>query len=198
MAAGNKRKRNWYDYLWIWSIIYFSLGFFNILFAWLGMIDFLLPLLFATFGGNKWFCNHMCGRSQLFVVLGKKMKCSRNRPTPKWMYSGYFRYGFLLFFLTMFGIMLLQTYQVFSGASTLKKAVKLLWTFRLPWEWAYSGSLFPDWVAQFGYGFYSVMLTSAIIGLAMMLLYRERSWCAFCPMGTMTQGICKIKQREKG
>ena len=33
-------KKHWYDYLWIWTIIYFALGFFNILFAWLGMIDF--------------------------------------------------------------------------------------------------------------------------------------------------------------
>ena len=46
-------KKHWYDYLWIWSILYFSLGFFNILFAWLGMLDFFLPLLFAIFGGNK-------------------------------------------------------------------------------------------------------------------------------------------------
>ena len=29
------RKKAWNDYLWIWTILYFSLGFFNILFAWL-------------------------------------------------------------------------------------------------------------------------------------------------------------------
>ena len=50
------KKKHWYDYLWIWSIIYFALGFFNILFAWLGMIDFLLPIILAAFGGNKFFC----------------------------------------------------------------------------------------------------------------------------------------------
>ena len=38
-------KKHWYDYLWIWTILYFALGFFNILFAWLGMIDFLVPLM---------------------------------------------------------------------------------------------------------------------------------------------------------
>ena len=51
-----KKKKHWYDYLWIWAIIYFALGFFNILFAWFGMIDFLLPLGIAIFGGNKFFC----------------------------------------------------------------------------------------------------------------------------------------------
>ncbi len=58
------KNKHWYDYLWIWSVVYFGLGFFNILFAWLGMIDFIVPLLFAVFGGNKGFCNRYCGRGQ--------------------------------------------------------------------------------------------------------------------------------------
>ncbi len=65
------KKKHWYDYLWIWSIIYFTLGFFNILFAWLGMSDFLVPVFIAVFGRNKWFCNNLCGRGQLFALLGK-------------------------------------------------------------------------------------------------------------------------------
>ena len=60
------KVKHWYDYLWVYAIIYFALGFFNILFAWLGMIDFLLTLFLAIFGGNKFFCNHLCGRGQLF------------------------------------------------------------------------------------------------------------------------------------
>ena len=41
------KAKHWYDYLWVYAIIYFALGFFNILFAWLGMIDFLLPLFLS-------------------------------------------------------------------------------------------------------------------------------------------------------
>ena len=62
MKKAVNKKNHWYDYLWIWSIIYFALGFFNILFAWLGMIDFILPLIFAIAGGNKWFCNSSSSR----------------------------------------------------------------------------------------------------------------------------------------
>ena len=29
-------RKRWYDYLWIVSLLYLILGFFNILFAWLG------------------------------------------------------------------------------------------------------------------------------------------------------------------
>ncbi len=191
-----KKQTKWYDYLWIWSILYFSLGFFNILFAWLGMIDFLLPLIISVVGGGKFFCNHFCGRGQLFNLLGKKLKCSRMKPTPRWMSSKYFRYGFLIFFLTMFGTMVWNTYLVAAEARSLREVVKLFWTFKVPWGWAYSGSIFPDWVAQFSFGFYSLMLTSTLIGLIVMFLFRPRTWCAFCPMGTMTQSICKIRESK--
>lgn len=189
--------KKWYDYLWIWSIIYFALGFFNILFAWLGMIDFLVPLIFAIVGGNKGFCNRYCGRGQLFRTLGAGCKCSRNKPAPKWLSSKWFRYGFLIFFLTMFGNMVFQTYLVGSGAASLREAIKLFWTIRVPWSWTYTAGTVSDWIAQFSFGFYSLMLTSTLIGLIVMILYKPRTWCTFCPMGTMTQGICQLKQHGK-
>ncbi len=213
--------KHWYDYFWVWAVIYFILGFFNILFAWLGMFDFLVPLLFAVFGGDKWFCNHMCGRSQLFTVIPKipqilhkrsvklwrdkgakgaapkqRLAFSRCRPTPAWMPSKWFRYGFLIFFLVMFGNILYQTWKVYGGA-TLSQAVTLFWTFRVPWDWAYTAGSSPEWVAQYAFGFYSLMLTSALLGLILMVLYRPRTWCSFCPMGTMTQLICRFKHRKE-
>lgn len=188
------KKKYWYEYLWIWSVIYFILGFFNILFAWLGMIDFLVPIIFAIVGGNKGFCNKYCGRGQLFTVLGGKMSCSRNKSAPKWLLSKGFRYGFLVFFLLMFGNIIFQTWLVGSGAETLKEAIQLLWTIKIPWGWAYSAGMVPDWIAKFSFGFYSLMLTSTVIGLITMILYKPRTWCTFCPMGTMTQGICKLRK----
>ena len=107
-----------------------------------------------------------------------------------------FRYGFLAFFLTMFGIMIFNTYLVFAGAE-LKQVVTLLWTFKLPWHWAYHGTIIAPWVAQYAFGFYSVMLTSTLLGLITMVLFKPRSWCVYCPMGTMTQMICKIKAHNK-
>ncbi|MCI6885724.1 MAG: 4Fe-4S binding protein [Lachnospiraceae bacterium] len=189
------RKKHWYDYLWIWTILYFALGFFNILFAWLGMIDFLVPLLIALFGGGKAFCNTYCGRGQLLNQLGSCLKCSRNAKTPGFLISKWFRYAFLIFFLTMFGSMVFQTYLVAAGAKTLSESIKLLWMFRVPWGWAYSAGTVTDWIAQFSFGFYSIMLTSTIIGLVVMGLFKPRTWCTFCPMGTMTQMICKIRTK---
>ena len=192
------KSKNFYDYLWLWPIIYFALGFFNILFAWLGMIDFILPLLFAIFGGNKFFCNRLCGRGRLYAFLPKKFKkLSRGVPAPKWLSSNYFRYGFLIFFMAMFCNVLYQTWLVFRGASSLRETVTLFWTFKLPFSWAYTAGSVPEWIAQYSFGLYSLMLTSALIGLIVMYLYRPRTWCAFCPMGTMTQLICKLGNKQE-
>ncbi len=110
------------------------------------------------------------------------------------MKSKWFRYGFLIFFFVMFFQMLWNTYLVFAGAREISQVVTLLWTFRLPWHWAYHGSLFPQGAVQFAFGFYSVMLTSTVLGFVTMILFKPRSWCVCCPMGTMTQLICKIRK----
>lgn len=46
-------KKHWYDYMWIVSVLYIALGFFNIMFAWLGMLCFITPLLISVIGKNK-------------------------------------------------------------------------------------------------------------------------------------------------
>ena len=188
-------KKKWYSFLWIAELLYIGLGLFNILFAWLGMIFFVTPLAIAISGGGKTYCNHFCGRGQLFKILGEKFKLSRKKPPPKFLRSVWFRYAFLAFFMTMFALMLFSTYRVFTGLP-LKQAVTLLWVFKLPWQWADVGAVAP-WFAQFAFGFFGVMLTSTVLGLTTMVLFRPRSWCVYCPMGTMTQGICLLKNREK-
>lgn len=186
------KTKHWNDYLFIASCVYLLLGFFNILFAWLGLLCFIVPLMIAAFGGGKAYCSRYCGRGQLLALLGGKLGLSRGRDIPKWMRSRAFRYGFLAFFLIMFVNMLVNTYFVFSGAQSLKEVVTLLWTFKIPWQWT-DTSTAPAWAAQFAFGFYSVMWTSTILGLITMILFKPRSWCVYCPMGTMTQGICKLK-----
>ena len=48
-------KKHWYDYLWIASLLYLLLGFFNILFAWLGLLCFFIPLIISVVSSpNSW------------------------------------------------------------------------------------------------------------------------------------------------
>ncbi|MDL2298401.1 4Fe-4S binding protein [Synergistaceae bacterium OttesenSCG-928-D05] len=184
-------KKKWYDYFWITSSLYIALGFMNILFAWLGLLCFMIPLLISIIKGTKGYCNDYCGRGQLFTLLGAKL--SLNNKMPVFLYSKWFRYGFLAFFMTMFGNMLFSTYLVFSGVNSLAETITLFWSFKLPWQWAYADGIVTPWIAQFAFGFYSLMLTSTLIGIIFMVFFRPRSWCVICPMGTMTQLICKLK-----
>lgn len=188
------KKRYWYDFLWIYSILYLILGVFNIFFAWLGLIEFCIPIFISIFGGGKLFCNKFCGRGQLFELLGSKLKLSRNKVPPKFLSSPWFRYSFLIFFMTMFITMIISTINVFTGVKELKTVITILWSFKIPWQFAYPYNSISPGFAQFAFGLYSIMLTSSIIGFFTMLIYRPRTWCVYCPMGTMTQLICKIKK----
>jgi len=96
----------------------------------------------------------------------------------------------------MFCSVIYSTYLVFASAKNLSEVVTLFWTIDFAWNWAYTVKV-EDWIAQFAFGFYSLMLTSMLIGIISMILFKPRSWCVFCPMGTMTQFICKLKAGEK-
>lgn len=186
------KKKTFLDYMWIISLVYLLLGFFNILFAWLGLLCFLIPLIISIFGGGKAYCNTYCGRGQLLDLMGNKLNLSRHKSIPKFLKSKWFRYGFLTFFMSMFVVMLFNTYLVFAGAKDLKEVIQILWSFKVPWKIA-NTNMFNPWVSQFALGFYSMMLTSTILGVITMILYKPRSWCVYCPMGTMTQLISKAK-----
>lgn len=185
------KKKNWYDYMWIATIVYFALGLFNVIFAWLGLICMFVPLIIAIVYGSKSYCGKYCGRGQLFELLGKKLKLSQNNACPSALKSNLFRYGFMIFFLVMFVSMISTTYLVFQEAGSLKTVITLFWSFRIPFAFNYHGTI--PWMTQFAYGLYSLMLTSTLLGMITMVFFKPRTWCVYCPVGTMTQGICKIK-----
>ena len=124
--------KKWNEYLWIFSAVYMTLGFFNILFAWIGLICFITPLLLSIIGKGKIYCNSYCGRGQLFELLGSRFKLSSNRSIPAFVRSKWFRYGFLAFFMTMFSIMVFSTYLVFNGTNNLKEVITLYGQLNFP------------------------------------------------------------------
>ncbi|MGX4601270.1 4Fe-4S binding protein [Faecalimicrobium sp. JNUCC 81] len=189
-----KSKKKLTDYMWILSVTYLTLGLFNVLFAWLGLLCFFIPLIISVAGGGKKYCNIYCGRGQMLELMGNKLKLSRNKDIPSFLKSKWFRYGFLIFFLSMFVSMLYTTYLVFSNVKDLKEVITLVWTFKVPWNWA-DTSIVSPWIAQFAFGFYSMMITSSILGIVTMILYKPRSWCVYCPMGSITQLISKSKYK---
>ncbi|MBP9627480.1 MAG: 4Fe-4S binding protein [Synergistaceae bacterium] len=162
----------------------------------MGMGCFLTPLLLSLSKKGKVYCNKFCGRGQLFTLLGDKYKLSAYRETPSFLRSHWFRYGFLAFFMLTFVNMLYLTYLVFSNTYSVEESLTLLWVFSLPWNWAIRTDVSP-WITQFSVGLYGIMMTSLLLGITSMLLFKPRSWCAYCPVGTMTQIIAKLMYRGK-
>lgn len=76
-------SKRWHQHLWIISILYFSLGLFNILFAWLGLICVAIPITTAMIKNDKSFCYLYCPRSKMLNLLGHRLKLSRYKaPQP--------------------------------------------------------------------------------------------------------------------
>lgn len=185
-------KTHWYHYLWIYSFFFILAGYFNILLAWLGLISFTLPLIFAFGFGTKSFCNRYCDRGQLLRWAGGQLGLSRGHRTPDWMKTKWFRYGFMAFFFAMFGNIVYTTWLVAQGAGTVSRTVTLLWHFTIPWQQAFVGDTLP-WIAAFSYKLYGFMVTSELLAVGLMLWFQPRTWCVCCPMGTLTQMVCKKK-----
>ena len=40
------------------------------------------------------------------------------------------------------------------------------------------------------------MLTSLLLGLIVMVLYKPRTWCAFCPMGNHDAGYLQAEKQR--
>ena len=69
MKSKIRKKKHWSEYMWMISGLYLVLGLFNILFAWLGLLCFFIPLFISIFGGGKKYCNRYCGRGQMLSIL---------------------------------------------------------------------------------------------------------------------------------
>jgi hypothetical protein len=187
-----KTKQRFY---FIFTLLFFILGFFNILFAWLGFLCMILPftILFKT-GKNKW-CQTYCPRANLYTTLFKRTK---SRPSPKWVNTKWAKKLFLGYFIFNIFILILSTIMVVVGRIQSMEMVRILFAFQLPWDLPQLINLpnIPTWSIHLSFRIYSMMLTTTSIGLVLGYLYRPRTWCTICPVMTLSN-MYLSNQREK-
>ena len=70
-------KKTWTSNLYILAILFFTLGFFNIIFAWLGFACMVIPFVLLARDGKKTWCHNYCPRASLFSVLFKNKHLPR-------------------------------------------------------------------------------------------------------------------------
>ncbi|WP_425804978.1 hypothetical protein ACHOLT_00545 [Desulfitobacterium sp. Sab5] len=189
-------KRLWIKYSYLFTLLFFVLGIFNIIFAWIGLLCLILPFFFVIKDKEKTWCKSYCPRSNLFIRIFSKI--GLNRPAPKWLVNGSGKRVMLIYFLLNFAMICLSTLMVFLDKRPPMEKVKFLIAFKLPWNIPnlLDVGIMPGWAVHLGFRIYSMMFTTIIIGLLIGFFFRARTWCTICPMGTLSGMALGSRQKH--
>ena len=62
----------------------------------------------------------------------------------------------------------------------------------------FSRGIYKNWGNPAGIGmvFYRIILITTIVAIVLAVFYKPRTWCSFCPMGSMASLIAKMRGRK--
>lgn len=144
-------------------IVYLALGWFFPVIGIVAIICMIGPVLTSIWRGRYW-CGHFCPRGNMFDRLLSKY--SPHKPIPAFVRTSGFRLFMVLFIFTMFGIQLSQA------------------------RWSEGGlALWSD----IGRVFWTIILVTTVVGVVLAFIYAPRTWCSFCPMGTISRWVAPKK-----
>lgn len=169
---------------WI-TIVFFVLGMIHISFSLIGLLCFTIPFVQYFYYKDKIWCKYVCPRAGYFnMVLGK---VSIGKKAPKWLTGKRFRKGVLIYFCVNIFFATMSTIMVSIGKVDPIDYVRFLIMFQIPARLPQllSFTVHPG-LLHFSYRIYSMMFTSVIIGSVLGIIYRPRTWCAVCPVNTLT------------
>ncbi|GAB6109898.1 4Fe-4S binding protein [Fusibacter bizertensis] len=179
------RKTNWQNALFIGTLLFFALSFVNIGFAFLGLICVITPFYMVIKTGKKLWCTTYCPRANLFSKLFKKI--SLNLKSPEWLYKKETKRLILNYFCMNLVFIIFSSVMVVQKNIAPMNFVRFLIVFQIPVELPQLIQIaLPDIISHIGYRIFSIMFTSTVIGLMLGFLFKPRSWCAICPVQTLT------------
>ena len=183
--------------LYIVTLLFFALGLVNMFFAWLGLICFALPFVLLIKNKHKTWCSTYCPRASLFNRLLSRI--SRHTNPPRWLVGKDARDYVLIYFGVNLFVAILSTVMVFKGRVDALDSLRLLMVWQVPWEVPQLLDLpgIPPWSVHATFRIYSIFLTSTLVGLLLGLLFKPRTWCAICPVGTVSSKyLTQYKRRH--
>ncbi|MCJ7691587.1 MAG: 4Fe-4S binding protein [Clostridiaceae bacterium] len=187
-------NKKWVNNLYILTILFFALGFFNIIFAWIGFACIIIPFVLLAKNGKKTWCQNYCPRANLFTVLFKNKNLE---VAPKWMTKGDAKEFLLIYFSFNLFILFMSTLMVFSGRMESMEKVRFMIAFQLPWNMPQflNISSIPNWAVHLSFRVYSMMFTSTVIGMGLAFKYSPRTWCTICPVNTISDMFISKKSK---
>lgn len=133
-------------------------------------LGLIVPLIIVGLIGTSFFkgrlwCGNVCAHGSLYDSI--LLKYSRNTNIPKVFRS---KILMIAFFLWMGSKMSYKTYMVFTKFEGMQL------------------------IDKFGFIFVSTYIMVFIISVPLALIFTPRTWCQFCPMGTMQKLSAKLGQ----
>lgn len=185
--------------LFIGTLLYFALSFINIQFAVLAMACMITPFILLARDKKKTWCQGYCPRANLYTKAGK-LPFARGHKTPKSFTKGNVKWYVLAYFSLNLLIMLGTTIRVAAGSMEPMNYPRFLLFFAFRSELP---QLLPtvnesQWLTHFSYRFFSMMMTTSVVGLIMSLVYKPRTWCTICPVATMSDVALKGMRANSG
>lgn len=182
-------------HLFLFVLFYFTLGFINIHLALLGLICMILPGILLFRDQRKTWCRGYCPRASLYTTIGK-LTAKNSYKTPKLFIKGNMKWIMISYFSINLVIIIMSTLKVSGGAIPAMNYLRFLIVLPIPGEmpqlFEFSG--IAPWITHLSYRFYSMMMTTAFIGLMMALIYKPRTWCTICPISTLSNVYLKSKK----
>jgi polyferredoxin len=143
-----------------WIILtYLVVGWFFPVIGLIALICMIGPVLTSIWKGRFW-CGHICPRGNMYDRLLSKY--SPHRPIPRFVRTFGFRLFMVFFIFTMFGLQLSQARWSEGGLAMWSDIGRVFWT---------------------------IILVTTIVGVVLSFIYAPRTWCSFCPMGTISRWV---------
>jgi len=177
--------------LFLITILYFITGFINITLAMLALLCMALPFIFVFKDRKQTWCRGVCPRADLLSRIGKRFGAGNK--APRWLLGAKAKRGVLTYFCMNLMFIMASTYAVSEGIIDPIDKVRFLIVFEFPWSLPQLVQIaaVSDPLLHLSYRLYSIMFTSTVIGVIMSLFFKPKSWCAVCPVNTMTAGVLK-------
>ena len=180
-----KNKFNLQDISFLYTIAIFGLSMVHIGFALLGLACYGGAVGFYLIKKDKTWCTKICPRASFLTKTLSKISLRKKLPknlTHQNVKSAFVWYmGLNFFFATM------STIMVALGRIDGLLHVRLFMAFQAPFTLPQLLSFqLPAFLTHFSYRIYSMTLSSTLIGLVLGVLYTPRTWCAVCPVNTLS------------
>ncbi len=182
------------------TFVYFLLPFIHIGLALAGLVCMAFPfILLYRHNRLSWCCSY-CPRAQLLSSIRIRKTLPSVPEMLKKEKGAKIRGMVLNYFCLNLMFILVSSVMVAAGSMAPIDRIRLFIVFELPFHipQLLSSPVLPPVLLHLSYRIYSIMTSSLIAGIALALLYRPRTWCAVCPVNTLSKRILEIKLLHEG